>query len=259
MAFKTVRRKMTESADDPPLKDALTDWEFLTLHKTMIEKLFEFAIRDIDTDLNSSHEKSIIERIKVRAYWKRWVEVYLKFSRRMEEYGSPQKRRQLVLETFGEQVCVPSSILKPDIDRRLAWFKTRVANDFEREVLHAYDHHLVKSPIEQIFLMQWQFQKHQGGIKYELLPQKVIEVGETKYAVDFVVTRPQRQLRLGVELDGHEFHEKSKLQVARDKRRERAIVTRGYHILRFSGYEVYQDVASVVEEVLQCADNLTDG
>jgi very-short-patch-repair endonuclease len=41
--------------------------------------------------------------------------------------------------------------------------------------------------------------------------------------------------------DGHEFHEKSKEQAARDKRRGREIEIAGWYVLRFTGSEIWQD------------------
>jgi very-short-patch-repair endonuclease len=64
------------------------------------------------------------------------------------------------------------------------------------------------------------------------------------YRVDFMVAL--RSLDLGtafyaVELDGHEFHEKTKEQVARDKARDRYLQSRGIAVFRFSGSEIWKD------------------
>ena len=42
-----------------------------------------------------------------------------------------------------------------------------------------------------------------------------------------------------VEVDGHEFHQKTKEQVEHDNERERALQKAGYEVIRFSGTEVY--------------------
>jgi very-short-patch-repair endonuclease len=57
------------------------------------------------------------------------------------------------------------------------------------------------------------------------------------------------ELQLAIELDGHPFHEKSQGQVASDKRRERAIVSAGVTVLRFSGSEVVFKTRRCIEEV----------
>lgn len=53
-----------------------------------------------------------------------------------------------------------------------------------------------------------------------------------------------------VEVDGHDFHERTKSQAIRDKRRDRAIQRAGYRIMHFTGSEVYRDPASVVAEII---------
>lgn len=70
-------------------------------------------------------------------------------------------------------------------------------------------------------------------------------------------------VNIGVEIDGHDFHEKTKEQVARDKRRDRAILTSGSvdAVMRFSGSEVHADArgcfAEVVSLAMRRAESLT--
>jgi very-short-patch-repair endonuclease len=45
--------------------------------------------------------------------------------------------------------------------------------------------------------------------------------------------------RLIVECDGHDFHERTKEQAAKDRSRDREFQLRGYAILRFTGSELY--------------------
>jgi very-short-patch-repair endonuclease len=54
-----------------------------------------------------------------------------------------------------------------------------------------------------------------------------------------------------VECDGHDFHEKTKEQVARDKKRDREIKSLGFEMLRFSGSEIYKDPTSCAKEVTE--------
>lgn len=54
---------------------------------------------------------------------------------------------------------------------------------------------------------------------------------------------------VGVEIDGHEFHERTKQQVAKDKAKERACMIEGFQVLRFSGSEVYNEPLKVIEEL----------
>lgn len=57
-------------------------------------------------------------------------------------------------------------------------------------------------------------------------------------------------VRLAIEIDGHDFHEKTKEQAGRDKRRDREITKYDYIIIRFTGSEVYTNAIKCVQESL---------
>lgn len=46
---------------------------------------------------------------------------------------------------------------------------------------------------------------------------------------------------IGVECDGHDYHERTREQAARDKARDRTLTNKGFRILRFTGSEIYRD------------------
>lgn len=73
-----------------------------------------------------------------------------------------------------------------------------------------------------------------------------------KYRADFLIgVRWRKGLATAVvECDGHEFHEKTKLQVERDKKRDRFMQGQGYHVFRFSGSEIWRDPTSCAQEIL---------
>lgn len=56
--------------------------------------------------------------------------------------------------------------------------------------------------------------------------------------------------RVAVELDGHDFHERTKEQARRDRARERRLIAMGWTVVRFTGSEVYQDAERSVREAL---------
>jgi very-short-patch-repair endonuclease len=56
-----------------------------------------------------------------------------------------------------------------------------------------------------------------------------------------------------IELDGHDFHERTKEQAAKDRARERDLTARGWTVVRFTGSEIYQDVSKCWSEVLAIA------
>lgn len=85
-----------------------------------------------------------------------------------------------------------------------------------------------------------------GQIK--IVPQAPIE----KYRADFVISFSFHGagLHLVVECDGHDFHEKTRGQAARDRSRERAFVALGFVVIRFTGREINADARQCADEVL---------
>lgn len=51
-----------------------------------------------------------------------------------------------------------------------------------------------------------------------------------------------------IECDGHDFHDKTKEQAARDKARDRALSASVGRVLRFTGSEIYRDPAKCADE-----------
>jgi very-short-patch-repair endonuclease len=83
-----------------------------------------------------------------------------------------------------------------------------------------------------------------------LMPQ--YQIG--RYFVDFlaimVIDDDEYRDSIAVEIDGHDFHEKTKEQAAHDKKRDRKIVAENHGILRFTGSEAFHDAYKCVEEVI---------
>ena len=59
--------------------------------------------------------------------------------------------------------------------------------------------------------------------------------------------------RLIVECDGHEFHERTKEQAARDRRRDRMAQEKGIAIFRFTGSQIWADPWECAGEVFNWA------
>lgn len=85
------------------------------------------------------------------------------------------------------------------------------------------------------------------GLAYWLTPQA--QVG--KYRVDFLlwIQRGDKFGGVVVECDGHAFHERTKEQAARDKSRDRDLLSAGYPVMRFTGSEIYRDPRACAEQV----------
>lgn len=137
-----------------------------------------------------------------------------------------------------------------------------------------------ESPIEQILVLSLMaFGERMGVHKYILktpsytflkteIQSPIDLIIETqvpieKYRVDFKITHKEIDSKLFgkdnmnaftsktilVECDGHDFHEKTKLQVSRDKARDRKLTALGYSILRFSGSEIWKDPFRCAHEI----------
>lgn len=105
-----------------------------------------------------------------------------------------------------------------------------------------------ESPIEALFLA--------GIMPYVVWdPSYTIErqypIGD--YRADFLVRFSDGDKVLSevvVECDGHDYHERTKEQAERDKKRDRAMVAAGYTVFRFTGRELHRDPHKCAEEVL---------
>lgn len=131
-----------------------------------------------------------------------------------------------------------------------------------------------ESPVEQYFLMtyihRWQpqivlepgnpnraFLMEDNGPDSDYMsvfPQIALGAKPRKYRADFLclcmTQKGDSPLRsVVVELDGHDFHERTKEQAQKDKSRDRDMLKRGFYVLRFTGSEVFKDAAAAVDEV----------
>jgi very-short-patch-repair endonuclease len=78
-----------------------------------------------------------------------------------------------------------------------------------------------------------------------------------RYRVDYLVTgyrnQPTKVTRVAVEIDGHDFHERTKEQAARDKKRDRFMQGEGLIVLRFAGSEVWADPVGCAAQAVRMA------
>jgi very-short-patch-repair endonuclease len=81
-----------------------------------------------------------------------------------------------------------------------------------------------------------------------------MQVGQ--YRVDFLIFDCSCPFEIAdptiivVECDGNDFHEKTKEQAARDKKRDRFFQGLGFKVLRFTGSEIWADAHACVEEII---------
>jgi very-short-patch-repair endonuclease len=88
-----------------------------------------------------------------------------------------------------------------------------------------------------------------------LTPQESIGA----YVVDFtlIIDGFLGQItKIAIEIDGHDFHERTKEQAGRDKRRDREISKNDYTVIRFTGSEIYTNSISCVKEAIDIVVSL---
>ncbi|MFA1820585.1 endonuclease domain-containing protein [Virgibacillus oceani] len=83
-----------------------------------------------------------------------------------------------------------------------------------------------------------------------VIPQKEVLANGRKYRVDFLIEcqTENKNYLFAIECDGHNFHEKTKEQAARDKARERNLMKEGYTIIRFTGSEIWKSPSKCAVE-----------
>jgi very-short-patch-repair endonuclease len=81
--------------------------------------------------------------------------------------------------------------------------------------------------------------------------QPQFEVGNYRVDFAFGMTRDTAARKcIAIECDGHQWHEKTKEQAARDKARDRFLMIKGWPVLRFTGSEIHRDAAACAESVV---------
>ena len=122
--------------------------------------------------------------------------------------------------------------------------------------------YIIDSPIEKYLFIQiikMCIAENQGLINPPfrgIFPQHKIIINDGLfYIVDFVF-HTIHQHKIAVELDGYEFHEKTKEQAIKDKERDRNLQQEGYFVARFSGSEVYADPKATLFKIMDIAQDL---
>jgi hypothetical protein len=127
-----------------------------------------------------------------------------------------------------------------------------------------------ESPIEKMFCVALNAELAHLEDMYGFLnlvtvlnPQYELTLGNRAVRVDFRLavlrnpaTEEEREFNIVIECDGHDFHERTKQQAARDKSRDRQLITLGYHVLRFTGSEIWADPRRCAKEVSRLVEYL---
>ena len=135
------------------------------------------------------------------------------------------------------------------------------------------DYSRCNSPIEIIFNFAYDLVVFsEGYIGLVLEPQYEIKTGDKKYYLDFafiadevegMISVKNPNYKLAIECDGHDFHERTKEQVAHDNEREYDLKMQGFDVLRFSGSQIYNHpfrcAAQTLEYILKKIGESNDG
>lgn len=134
-----------------------------------------------------------------------------------------------------------------------------------------------ESPIEAMFAAWFNGARDHmlshGHARFALTlqPQRSIQCPDSgsSYRLDFALqpmnhglasslTVAGLELRVGIELDGHKWHERTRQQVAERNQRDRDLSGLGWRILHFSGSELHINPIWVVVEVLEAGASALD-
>lgn len=97
------------------------------------------------------------------------------------------------------------------------------------------------------------YKQYTDPIANIIIPQLQID----KYRVDFFLTNAYaKDVKLIVECDGHDYHERTKQQAQRDKARDRHFQKEGYTVLRYTGSEIFRSPFKCAAEVTEMLASL---
>lgn len=161
-------------------------------------------------------------------------------------------------EDFKDFLEVLEHHLDGESDLVVSSFITRVSSFLQNKVFQSQS---CESPIEKSFFLALDDLKGYNethGVKTKIFLQQEVDVKGKNYRVDFIVVcrvLNGENFAIAIECDGHDFHEKTKEQAARDKKRDRDLVSRGLTVMRFTGSEIYKDAEGCAWEVIDFITN----
>lgn len=84
-----------------------------------------------------------------------------------------------------------------------------------------------------------------------IVPQLKVEPYRLDFALIGAALRASSLALIAVECDGHDYHERTKAQAARDRQRDRFLMAAGWSVLRFTGSEIYADPENCGAELVR--------
>ncbi|ADQ06487.1 conserved hypothetical protein [Caldicellulosiruptor hydrothermalis 108] len=111
-----------------------------------------------------------------------------------------------------------------------------------------------ESPIEQLLVIALDYFIGNDPDVF-MIVQNEIKLQHATYRVDICVyigdwmENIAECKKLVIECDGHDFHEKTKEQAMRDKKRDRDLIEAGYQVIHFTGSEIFADPFKCAREI----------
>lgn len=112
----------------------------------------------------------------------------------------------------------------------------------------------VESPMEALFAASMRIihkmDDYESIFRFEQFRSQVV-IG--RYRLDFAICGEGSRgtYRIGVEIDGHEFHDRTKEQASSDRRKDRELTTTGWRIIRFTGSDVHRNGLGCAKELCE--------
>lgn len=167
--------------------------------------------------------------------------------------NSLEQHIQSNLNSFGG---FPKKV-KQEIEKVLTYRKSSISSFVNR----------CESPIEQLLavhlidteeLLYRELSVLNNFKSVHIIPQKEVMTKGRKYRLDFLVEciMSDKEHLIAIECDGHDFHEKTKDQAARDKARERNLMIEGYTVVRFTGSEIWRNPVKCSSEIINIVQKM---
>lgn len=122
-----------------------------------------------------------------------------------------------------------------------------------------------ESPIEKMFAILLRSAVNRSDLStsqnyFDFLTQHEVTLyegtrKEVSYRLDFLIQftnfKSGKDYDFAIECDGHEFHEKTKEQARKDKKRDRDLLISGIVPIRFTGSEIYKNAFRCANEAVR--------
>lgn len=170
--------------------------------------------------------------------------------------------------TFEQLVKI--DLFGAQLDRALDWVREAIGDNLGPRMAALANGGHLDSPLEAAFDMWWMVMMaaERIGTDIDRIPQQPVVACGQRYRIDFLLQPSYDRMtrlydagidwpKVAVELDGHDFHERTKEQVTHRNARDRDLQADGWLVLHYSGSEFVKDPVSSVADAYEKADAAT--